>query len=180
MTRVRVPAGVTPTLALLRGAVARTSWPRKIGQVKTRWRPGLVLCDFDGPAVPVYRVAALARLLALRVEWARYDRTARGWHVVIKVRQRLTLIETVAVQAILGSDPYREAFNFARARTRPAPYWAARANLLFERKVSDEISTDKHGPRSRAATKGSRRDGNRRTARGRRRVTGRRQRLGAR
>jgi hypothetical protein len=81
------------------------------------------------------RVAALLRLLALRPIWMQYRRTARGWHVVVKVRERLTLIETVAVQAVLGSDPYREAFNVARARRRPNSFWSARANLLFGDKL---------------------------------------------
>lgn len=134
MTRVR--ARRPPTYADVRGAVVtRTRWPRTLGRVTVYWSPGLVLCDYDGPPIRLPRLAVLVRLMALRPLWVRYERTRRGWHVVLRVRERLRLTETVSVQAILGSDPYREAFDFARARTAPNSWWAARANLLFGEKL---------------------------------------------
>jgi len=122
---------------VLRLVVRRTSWPKRLGRVAVRWQPGWVLCDYDRPRQPpaIGRLTALCRLMALHPVAVRYSKTRRGWHVVIRVRERLTLIQSVTVQAILGSDPFREAFNFARARTEPGPYWASRANILFEQKV---------------------------------------------
>ena len=83
-------------------------------------------------------IQSLAHTLGLSVSWVRWDRTAHGWHVVIKVREKLTLAETIAAQAILGSDPARERLNLARCislRKKPSKYWEARANILYSRKA---------------------------------------------
>ena len=95
-------------------------------------------CDFDG-YVPVdftTRLEMVARLHRLTVEWVRTDRTRRGYHVVVRVRQRVALARAVTLQAILGSDWKREAFNSARvlsgARHVPA-FWRRRLNVLYTR-----------------------------------------------
>ncbi|MDA8161414.1 MAG: hypothetical protein M0022_00700 [Desulfobacteraceae bacterium] len=83
-------------------------------------------------------IQSLAHTIGLSVQWIRWDRTRHGWHIVIKVRQKLTLAETIAAQAILGSDPARERLNLARCislRKRPSKYWEARANILYSRKA---------------------------------------------
>ena len=84
-------------------------------------------------------VQSLAHTLGLKVVWQRWDKTEHGWHLVIKIRQRLTLAEIIAAQAILGSDRSRERLNLARAisiRLRPSKFWKARANILYKRKIT--------------------------------------------
>lgn len=106
---------------------------RPWGIVKTRGDARTALCDYDAPNPP--QLARLWRVLGragLPPSWIRYDRTARGWHVVIRLRRRLRCGELVALQALLGSDPKRERYNLFRVLcgARPAGW-----NLLFSRKL---------------------------------------------
>ena len=93
-----------------------------------RVKPGLkgkVLCDFDKPKVPsLLRLWELLRIGGYNPRWLRLDRTRRGWHAVIPLR--LPKAETIALQAILGSDPRREAFNLRRLKN------GVYLNQLFE------------------------------------------------
>jgi hypothetical protein len=95
------------------------------------------LCDYDGrlPADLRQRVRAVRRLLGLRTVYRRLDRTARGFHMVLRWDTALTPTEIIAVQAILGSDPMREAMNLMRVRAKPGgmverQFW----NLLYSQK----------------------------------------------
>lgn len=82
-------------------------------------------------------MAATLRRLGLHVRGMRWDRTRRGWHVLVWVRERLDLAAVVAVQVLGGSDREREIFNLYRAvRIHRAPaLWRRRANVLYERKL---------------------------------------------
>lgn len=104
------------------------------GEVKETAAANKTLCDFDGslPADLRARVRAIRRLTGARPVRIRLDRTVRGYHLVIHWDRAWTPFETVALQAILGSDPMREALNFARALARPDPgeFW----NILYSRK----------------------------------------------
>lgn len=75
----------------------------------------------------------LLRLWSLRVQYFRYDRTSRGWHVWIECRNRRTPTEIVAMQAALGSDPIRESINLLRVRRLPneSKFWRSRWNVLY-------------------------------------------------
>lgn len=112
---------------------------RKIGRagvVKCAARPEWTYCDYDTARPPALRrFWWLARLTGLRPDAIEYDRTRRGWHVLVRWDRALTPIEQVAIQAALGSDYRRETYNLARVLSGKAddnPAW----NLLFERKVS--------------------------------------------
>jgi hypothetical protein len=82
---------------------------------------------------------AVLRTIGLRPVWVRTDRTRRGWHVRIRLTRRLLPAETVALQALLGSDDRRECLNLMRvmslARQDPGPYFRRRWNLLFKEKL---------------------------------------------
>lgn len=99
-----------------------------------------MLCDFDfrhGPSLRPFW--AVCRIVGLRIKRIRLDRTARGWHTVLYIQESLTPSETVALQAILGSDDRREALNLMRViaiRQRdPGGFWRDRWNLLFSEKL---------------------------------------------
>jgi hypothetical protein len=88
--------------------------------------------------IPNPPLQSLVHTLGLAVQWTRWDRTKHGWHLVIKLRQRLTLAEIIAAQAILGSDRARERLNLARCisiRLHPSRFWERRSNILYKRKV---------------------------------------------
>lgn len=100
-------------------------------------------CDFDGsiPRDIARRLQMLARVLGLRYEWIRYDRTQHGWHMEIGFQYltKLSPTEIVLVQSVLGSDWKRELFNARRARdlSRHPALWrrAPRWNVLYHRHV---------------------------------------------
>lgn len=97
-----------------------------------------LLLDLDGRAVPrVFwrRLRHAVRTWQLRVEHVRYDRTRRGWHVIVRLRETLDPVAIVAAQAILGSDPKREIFNLLRVDRlgRTATFWRTRWNTLYSR-----------------------------------------------
>jgi hypothetical protein len=106
------------------------------GLVKIYGAPDLTLCDFDSEwRPPIYVIARIARMLRIRPLWIREDRTARGWHVIIRWNRRFKPVEIVALQCVLGSDRQREAYNLARVFSGKARN--QRWNLLFERKVTE-------------------------------------------
>lgn len=106
------------------------------GIVKQYAEPHLTMCDFDTEdyVLTLPRVWRVAGHLGIKPLWVEYDRTVRGWHVTIAWNRTFKPAETVALQAILGSDPSREMFNMARVLSGKAaknPRW----NLLFEYKL---------------------------------------------
>lgn len=95
----------------------------------------LLYLDVDGeiPRPFLFRLFHCLRLWRWPVQGIRFDRTARGWHVVVGVERRLSPAMVVAAQAILGSDLKREAFNLMRVqqfRRLPA-FWRRRFNVLY-------------------------------------------------
>lgn len=81
------------------------------------------------------RLTFVARVHRLAVRFIRYVRTRRGWHVVIGVAGRVSMVRVILLQALLGSDWKRESFNSRRAlawRHVPA-FWRVRANVLYTR-----------------------------------------------
>lgn len=106
---------------------------RPFGVVKERGDRRTLLCDYDQEHPP--RLQSLWRVLGtvgLPPAFVRYDRTARGWHVVIRVDRSLTSAEIVACQMALGSDRKRERFNLRRVICGAPP---AEFNLLFAFKL---------------------------------------------
>jgi len=105
---------------------------RPWGVIKVRGDARSLLCDYDTARPPsLARIWRLLGRLRIRPHWIAYDRTARGWHVRVRLAARLTSGEIVAAQALLGSDPKRERYNLMRVICGARPRdW----NLLFERK----------------------------------------------
>jgi hypothetical protein len=80
-----------------------------------------------------------SRIIGLRVNFIRYDRTRRGWHIVIRLERRkrknggFTPLEKVALQAVFGSDARREALNLMRVINGNGK--DKRWNILYSRKL---------------------------------------------
>jgi hypothetical protein len=99
----------------------------------------VVRLDLDGwRGLSVGRMVRLLGRMGYRPQWLSERRSpgGRGWHVEIGIRPApRTAMEMVAVQAILGSDRGREAYNLERARQVDAgivsSYWAERWNVLY-------------------------------------------------
>lgn len=113
---------------------------RRFGVVRVTGGPHDVFLDFDLRRVPrLYPVWRLCRLVGVRPVWIETFRTRKGWHVWIRLRERLTAGERVAFQACAGSDVRREELNLMRVvsirRRDPGPFWRERWNILFERKL---------------------------------------------
>ena len=99
----------------------------------------LLKLDIDSgmPVPTVGRVAAILRRAGYRLLWWRQDTSAsgRGLHIALRVTPKCrTAMEQVALQAALGSDPFRESCNVLRVRALPklSPYWRARWNVLYK------------------------------------------------
>lgn len=99
----------------------------------------IVKLDYDGR--PLRRVEIQRRLLfagfkLVRSYWFRSP-SGRGWHVMMKLDPEPTdPAIVVALQSVLGSDPYREAANIQRVRNLGVvhPFWRAdddRWNVLY-------------------------------------------------
>lgn len=86
----------------------------------------------------VAQLCALLRRSGHRPHWLQYARSGsgHGWHLRLAVTPRCTITETIALQAILGSDRYREANNLMRARQLPKVpgFWrrAGCVNVLYD------------------------------------------------
>jgi hypothetical protein len=138
ISRGRTPAWESAELVVWRGQQhgGKVKFTGNAGRVKLIWNPHLVLVDWDFKACPSYlRIANVLRNVGLNPEWIRWDRTARGWHIIVRLRERLDRGTCVAVQLLLGSDRKREAFNLCRALSGNK---SLRWNLLFEVKLSNE------------------------------------------
>jgi hypothetical protein len=64
-------------------------------------------------------IAEETGLVILAISYRRSRRRAH-WHITIRFRARLCLLERLALQAILGSDRMRELCNWERIRARSA------------------------------------------------------------
>jgi hypothetical protein len=106
----------------------------RAGVVKCYASPFWTFCDYDVKSPPgLGRFWSFARVTKMKPRVVRYDRTARGWHVLIAWDRLLSPAETVAIQTALGSDYRRETYNLARvlAGGGDDPRW----NLLFDFKI---------------------------------------------
>lgn len=91
--------------------------------------------DVDRPSpVTIRSVFRVLRSVGLRASYCRYDRTERGWHVIVRLNKPIEPLATVAIQVIMGSDPKRERFNLVRAMSGKANR-NRRWNMLFEYKI---------------------------------------------
>lgn len=111
-----------------------------MGEMEEYSDPRKIFLDFDRCRTPRLRsLFALFRMLQLRVLWIRDDKTRKGWHRVIALRQALPRLATCAIQYDLGSDPRRERLNLMRLlRTQDSglsPFQERRWNILYRTKL---------------------------------------------
>ena len=91
----------------------------------------------DVPTVP--KVYAVARIINLHPLAVCYQRTRRGWHIIVSFSETFSDVELIAIQGILEDDPMRGALNFMRywnSKGKVVPeFWKKRSNILYKRKV---------------------------------------------
>jgi hypothetical protein len=79
------------------------------------------------------------RLVGVKARNTSYQRTRHGWHVVVDLNMRLSPAETIALQAVCGSDRKREALDLMReialARGKYPRFWIRRFNILYKGKL---------------------------------------------
>lgn len=69
------------------------------------------------------------------------ERTRRGWHVIIPLKENISDAEMVALQLCLGDDRKRGALNLMRAMAMRkgcngvTGFWDKRWNILFSGKL---------------------------------------------
>jgi hypothetical protein len=101
----------------------------------------VLFIDIDDARCQPRIVPFLCKLktIGIKPKWFAYSRSRHGWHVEIGIKASLTEAETVATQAVLGSDPARETMNLRRAISlrvhKHSPFWRKRWNILFLRKL---------------------------------------------
>jgi hypothetical protein len=108
-----------------------------LGKVGRYARNDVLYVDVDCARIPdsfFKFLGFLVRTIGIRVVLVENVRTVRGWHVLVTLDRGFPPLAIVTLQAILGSDPYRETFNLARVLGGKAGR-NKRWNLLFDRKV---------------------------------------------
>jgi hypothetical protein len=133
----------------------RKSHPRaeRRSNEKTRWQwgtvaeieilgtPKILLIDIDSrfPVPRLVPILARLRIIGLKATWISYRTTRHGWHLEIGINSPLKEAETVAAQAVLGSDLRRETMNLRRAISlrvhKHSRFWRKRWNILFLKKL---------------------------------------------
>jgi hypothetical protein len=110
------------------------------------WLDGRVLrIDLDRPRLPArlfQQLVGTLRWLRIRPDLCVLERTARGWHLKVRLTRRLPPTTVIALQAILGSDRNRETFNLRRARAlRRVPVEQRdRYSIFFRRKLERSLT----------------------------------------
>lgn len=95
--------------------------------------------SIDDPRLTIPRINSAFRAMGLQSGYSaiRYNRSKRGWHAAIVLRGKVSSIERVAMEAILGDDPMRAAMNFARAKNakKMPKFWRQRWDILYDYKI---------------------------------------------
>jgi hypothetical protein len=94
--------------------------------------------DFDSHKFrSIPKINSTFRAMGLSYLALRISRTKRGLHYAFILQKKLTTMERVCAEAILGDDPMRAAMNFARARNakRMPKFWKQRWNIFYDYKL---------------------------------------------
>lgn len=91
--------------------------------------------DFD------FKLKTLMRIRKLKTCKVDIYNTNKGFHIYIKADGELPALECLFWQIVLGSDPYRELFNYKRILNQNlnGEYW----NVLFQLKKQGDIFVSK-------------------------------------
>lgn len=85
---------------------------------------------------PIY---STLHICGLRARWIRFDRTRKGWHIVILLDTSLQEAEAVALEVIMGSDRRRANLDLMRIlavrKNATSPFWKKRTRLLYRSKL---------------------------------------------
>lgn len=109
--------------------------------MRRRYRSALTPLRIDvdrGRPLSMKELGRRAARAHRRIRWLRQWRSpsGRGWHILLAVSPAPTTpMETVALQLLFGSDPYREAYNSNRALAveggEVSRFFRTRWNVLY-------------------------------------------------
>lgn len=91
----------------------------------------------DNTSVPTITfINSICRIIGVTPKNYCYQRTRRGWHIIIELMEKLEHAELIAFQCILGDDPMRGALNLMRERNIKGAneFWKSRSNILYSGK----------------------------------------------
>jgi hypothetical protein len=111
-------------------------------------REHIIKLDYDRPQhPPIRRLCRLLERAGYRPVSMGFRRSpsGKGWHCwIVTEPTPKSLVEVVALQAILGSDPFREAVTLQRARVARGPIMRKMVNVLYapcvERRKAKRVS----------------------------------------
>lgn len=94
-----------------------------------------IMLDIDGSKAKLkealWRIRLLRKILGKHyVVGAVVYKTVHGWHIYLKPQLFFVPTEIILIQALLGSDWLREAYNMKRLREGNFKNW----NVLFQKK----------------------------------------------
>jgi len=91
--------------------------------------------DWDDKTCPsISRMGRLLRRAGYRLVacGVRRSPSGTGWHLwLVTTPKPKSLVEVVALQAIVGSDPWREAMTLYRAKRAVTPLMRKMVNVLY-------------------------------------------------
>jgi hypothetical protein len=125
--------------ALLRQGLLRFDKFGRIDKLSDHSQGHACFMDYDSiSAIGIPSLFSLARVCGFVPYAVCYSKTRRGWHVAALSMEKFKPIELVALQAIFGSDPMREAMDFYRARNihKADAFWKTRWNIIYSEKVT--------------------------------------------
>lgn len=78
-------------------------------------------------------------ICGLRAVWIRCDRTRKGWHIVVRLSERLAPAETIALELVCGSDRRRANLDLMRLlemrKHATEKFWRRRWHILYSEKL---------------------------------------------
>jgi hypothetical protein len=116
---------------------------QSIGRLEEKSDRRKLIVDVDGPRqngrLKLGPIFATLHICGIVARWIRYDRTRRGWHIIIMLGIRLEWGETVALQLLCGDDRRRGNLNLMRAIAMrvygASKFWKARWNIAYAEKL---------------------------------------------
>ena len=116
---------------------------QSVGKLEEKLDPKKLLIDVDrvrrGGGSKLGPIFSAFHICGLRAKWIRFDRTKKGWHIVVFLDMALTPAETIALEVVCGSDRRRANLDLMRVlamrKHGASKFWQARSHILYSGKL---------------------------------------------